>query len=318
MSRTSFVIRPSLLAHPRQQVDEQPADRDRGLVRDTHDLFVLHVLTEGVGERADAEHPQAERGRRQRFGHHRHADDRRAGGTQQAHLGRRLVRRSAHGRVDPDRRRDAERLRALERELAQGVVVDVGRADEGRHAVGVAPPPQRRHAHHVQVIAHEHDGAGGLVGHEAPHRRCEHDRVDAELAGESRQQRGHVHAVALVEVHASEERGDRHAGQMSHHEPARVSGHARGREAGQLGERERRAFLERVTERGPEPRSQHDGHPWLDVGDSADDGGCPARKIVARARQPFGLHEPVASSRKRFRRTIAWIGDGSTPCESPT
>ena len=32
----------------RQQVDEEPPDRDRGLVRDAHDLLVLHVFAEGV------------------------------------------------------------------------------------------------------------------------------------------------------------------------------------------------------------------------------------------------------------------------------
>ena len=64
------------------------------------------------------------------------------------HFGRGLVRRSARRCVDADRRRDAERLRALEREV-RNPRRTFGRADERRHAAWITPPPQRRHAHHV-------------------------------------------------------------------------------------------------------------------------------------------------------------------------
>ena len=145
---------------------------------------------------------------------------------------------------------DAERLGALEREVAQRGVVDLGRADERRHAVGIPPAAQRGHTHHVEVIAQDHDRAGRFAGHETPNGCREHDRVDAELACEPRQQRRHIHAVPLVEVHATEERGDRDAREVPEHEPTGVTGHARGREPRQVREGETRGSP-RAHRRGP-------------------------------------------------------------------
>ena len=56
----------------------------------------------------------------------------------------------------------AERLCAFEGEVAQGFVVDPRGADERGHAVGIARPSERRRAHHVQMVAQDHDGARGL------------------------------------------------------------------------------------------------------------------------------------------------------------
>ena len=96
---------------------------------------------------------------------------------------------------------------------------------------GIPPPAERRRPHQVQVVAQYDDGAGRLAGHETAHGGRQHHRVGAERGRDARQERRHVHAVALVEVDPAEEGGHRHAREPPEDESSRVPGHSRRREA---------------------------------------------------------------------------------------
>ena len=201
----------------------------------TH-LLVADVFAERVRQATQSEHPHARaRGPAAPRGPSTcRRPWRRA--SEHRDLGRGLVGRAAHRRVDALGRRDARAPAARSiASVAQRRVVDRRRVDERRRAVrdtasrAAAPPPSCSGGRAARPRSRRRAPARG------PHRGGERPSCRAPSAvREPRQQRGHVHPVALVEMDPSAEGGDRDAG-----EPPRISrpawpGHAGRREPRQV------------------------------------------------------------------------------------
>ena len=100
--------------------------------------------------------------------------------------------------------------------------------------------------------------------------------------------------MSFVEVHPSEEAGDRHPGDPAQHELALVAGDPGRWEPGQVGVGEARDLLEVLAEGGAQPRTQHDAGPRHQVGDRTHHGRALSREIVGRREDG---HEPTLPAR---------------------
>ena len=101
------------------------------------------------------------------------------------------------------------RPRGGDRCLGELRIVHGRNVDERRRPVGHPPSAQRVRPHEVQVIAQDHERPGQDRRVQRPRRGGEDHRAGAELRGHARGERGHRHAVPLVEVHPALEDRER-------------------------------------------------------------------------------------------------------------
>ena len=231
---------------------------------------------------AQAQHPHAERTGGKHLRHHRHAHHRGARLPDQPDLRRRLVGGTATSlRTRRARRRSRAPARAPAR-APRGAgrrPGPSGRTPASRP--GYAPSAQRRGPHHVQVIGEHDHGPAREARLDTSDRGRDDDGLGTELTREARQQRRHVHPVSLVEVHAARRTTPpgRRPRCPNANRPA-WPGTPGGREARKVREREPRFLVERIAERGPEPRAEDEPDARHQVGLGAD---APSRRAAGRS-----------------------------------
>ena len=151
--------------------------------------------------------------------------------------------------------------------LAQAAAVEVGQVDEVRAL-------DRRLAGEVDVVADQHRGAGrpGLLQAAAP--VGEHDRAAAGRGRRTHPVDDRGDAAALVEVGAAEEDQQVPVAGAHRADLARVTGHGRGGEAGQVGRVDLGGRLAQGVD-GRQPAGAEDqGHVVLgDAGELGESGG---------------------------------------------
>jgi hypothetical protein len=248
-----------------------------------------------VGDQGQRQHADAGVARQDGLGHGTHAHRVGAERAQHADLGRCLELRPQHPRVHALVQRLVQAMRHRMRDAAQWRVVGVAQVDETLRARLAV---QRRALHHVEVVGHQHQGAGAHRGLQAAGCIGQHQHAHAERGQRADRALHRIRPTVLIGVLAPGQHRHRHAADAAQAQGACMAGHAHLRKCRQLGVRDVHRSRHAVHHAAP-ARAEHDRHPWR------------VRPAALRDQRGAGLH--VVVERTHFRCSGPKLSGNSSP-----